>query len=225
MMLQEAPPENEAMLLARCQRIEGLTFAQLAARLSTTVPTDPIKRKGWVGMLIERALGATAGSQSIPDFSGLGVELKTLPMNATGNPAESTFVTSIPLLTIHTQTWKTSSCYLKLKRVLWVPVEADADIPFMHRRLGRALLWSPTPIEEGILESDWLLLSDMIAQGKLAELDARLGEYLQVRPKAAHGRVLCLAFNEDGAKQRTLPRGFYLRSTFTAKIINQQYTG
>ena len=217
--LQDNPPTSEAELLFRCQRIEGLSIAQLAARLSTTVPTDPLQRKGWVGLLIERALGAFAGNQPIPDFSGLGIELKTLPVHASGRPAESTFVTSIPLLTIHQQTWKTSSCYAKLKRVLWLPVEADPRISFVHRRLGQAILWSPTPEEEVVLSRDWSMLSTMISTGHLTNIDARLGDYLQVRPKAAHGRTLCFGFDEEGNKIKTLPRGFYLRSVFTASVL------
>ena len=39
-------------------------------------------------MLLERALGATAeGSKAEQDFSHLGVELKTLPINAEGYPS------------------------------------------------------------------------------------------------------------------------------------------
>ena len=221
-MFQEHAPTSESELQARCQRIEGLSLAQLAARLSTSIPNDPLQRKGWVGMLIERALGASAGSKPTPDFCGLGIELKTLPIGSGGKPTESTFVTSIPLMTIHQQTWLTSTCFSKLKRVLWVPIEAASSIPFVHRRLGRAMLWSPTPEEEGVLASDWLMLSLMISTGQLADLDARFGEYLQVRPKAANAQSLCDAIDEEGNKIKTLPRGFYLRSTFTATVLKSQ---
>ena len=221
-MIQEHPPTSEAELHARCQRIEGLSLAQLAARMSTPVPADPLHRKGWVGMLIERALGASAGSQPTPDFCGLGIELKTLPINANGKPAESTFVTSIPLMTIHEQTWVTSTCLSKLKRVLWLPIEAAPSIPFAHRRLGRAILWSATPEDEAVLARDWLMLMTMISTGKLADVDARLGEYLQVRPKAANAQSVCDGIDEEGNTIKTLPRGFYLRSRFTATVLESK---
>jgi DNA mismatch repair protein MutH len=219
-MFLDTQPTSEADLLQRCQRMEGLSVAQLAARLSVTIPADPLQRKGLVGLLIERALGAAAGNQSIPDFTGLGIELKTLPIGAKGKPTESTFITSIPLLTIHHQTWKTSTCYSKLQRVLWIPIEAGSDVPYLHRRVGRAFLWSPTVAEERILEQDWCSLSLMIGTGKLAEVDARMGDYLQVRPKAAHGQSLCDGLDEEGHRIKTLPRGFYLRSLFTAELFN-----
>lgn len=216
--LQESPPKSEEELIHRCRRIEGLTIGQLATRLSIAVPEDPLKCKGIVGLLIERALGATAGNQAFPDFSHLHIELKTLPIGPLNKPVESTFVTSIPLRTIHQQKWLTSSCFLKLKRVLWVPIEVDARIGFLHRRLGQAFLWSPSAADELILEQDWTLLSTMMATGDLADVDARMGAYLQVRPKAMNGHALCDGYDKQGNRIKTLPRGFYLRRRYTEII-------
>jgi DNA mismatch repair protein MutH len=213
------PPKSEAELLQYCQVIEGLSLAQLAAQCDLHIPENPVQRKGWTGVAVEIALGATAGSQSKPDFEHLGIELKTLPINHTGKPAESTFITTIPLLTIHQQIWRTSQCYAKLKRVLWLPVEGDIQIPFSHRRIGRAVLWSPSCQEETILENDWFELTTMISTGRLEEINASMGEYLQVRPKAANAKSLCYGFDEAGNKILTLPRGFYLRSRFTALVL------
>ena len=57
--------------------------------------------------------------------------------------------------------------------------------------------------------------------GKLSEIDATMGEYLQIRPKASNGQSLCYGFDEEGSKILTLPRGFYLRSRFTNTIVNR----
>lgn len=203
----------------RCRTLEGLSFGQLAHQLQLQIPEQSFQRKGWVGAALEKALGATAGNLSLPDFVNLGIELKTLPISALGKPAESTFVTSIPLLTLHQQTWETSQCWAKLRRVLWVLVEADPVVPFSHRRIGQAKLWSPSVREQQILEQDWRELSNLVIQGKLHEIDARMGVYLQIRPKAADARSLCYGLDEDGQKILTLPRGFYLRSSFTASSI------
>ena len=203
----------------RCQALEGLSLAQLATRLHLSIPENPLQRKGWTGQAIELALGTNAGNKSAPDFSELGVELKTLPINQLGKPSESTFVTTIPLLTIHKQTWETSQCFVKLRRVLWLPIEDCPLIPFSHRRIGHGILWSPTSHEEAVLASDWSELSLMIGTGMLAEIDASMGQYLQVRPKAANAKSLCYGFDEAGTKVLTLPRGFYLRSRFTAMIL------
>lgn len=218
-MLIPSAPTNEVQLLMRCGLIEGLTFSQLASSIECIIPSQPLKRKGWVGQAIEVALGATAGNKSFPDFEQLSIELKTIPLNNKGFPAESTFVTTIPLLTIHQQTWALSQCYQKLKRVLWVPVEGDKTIPFEERRIGKAILWSPNTTEESVLASDWLELSTMIGTGFLEEITASYGDYLQVRPKAANARSLCYGLNSEGEQILTLPRGFYLRSSFTKRFF------
>ena len=213
-----APPTTEIELLCRCRSIEGFSFLQLATALGLQIPEHPAQRKGWAGQAIELALGASAGCRSQPDFLALGIELKTLPINHLGKPAESTFVTSIPLLTVHKQTWSTSQCFAKLRRVLWMSIEGDAAIPFPHRRIGRGLLWSPTAQDEAILANDWSELTLMIGTGRLSDIDASIGDYLQVRPKGANAKSLCYGFDDLGNKVLTLPRGFYLRSSFTSKL-------
>jgi len=213
-------PKSEAELLARCSEIEGVSFSQLAARLGVPVPQSPVHRKGWLGVLVEKALGTTAGTAAKPDFHHLGIELKTLPINARGTPVESTFVTSINLLTIHHEHWETSQCFSKLKRVLWLPIEGDESIAFAHRRIGRAFLWSAMQDEENVLKHDWTELSFMLGGGQLADVDARMGVYLQVRPKAANARSVCYGFDAEGNKILTLPRGFYLRPSFTEKMLS-----
>lgn len=212
--------KNESELMQRCRDIEGLSFAQLAKALETHVPVNPIKRKGWVGQAIELALGTTAGNKAVPDFHELGIEVKTLPVNHLGKSAESTYVTNIPLLTIHNETWATSQCYSKLKRVLWLPVEADECVPFPHRRIGQGILWSPSDSQADVLQSDWEELTSMIALGQLNEIDSTIGQYLQIRPKAANAKSLCYGFDEHGNKVQTLPRGFYLRASFTSLILS-----
>ncbi len=212
-------PSNESELLERCRLIEGLSFSQLAFLLRIHIPLEPLKRKGWTGLAIEKALGSTAGTKPIPDFNKLGIELKTLPLNAKGKPAESTFITSIPLLTINQQHWTDSQCFAKLKRILWLPIEGDRNIPFEQRRIGRGFLWSPSKDEERILQEDWDELVFLIISGRLSEISAKQGCYLQIRPKAANARSLSLGFDEEGNKIFTLPRGFYLRSSFTSQLL------
>jgi DNA mismatch repair protein MutH len=213
------PLNNTNELLERCKMIEGLSFSQLASLIQLTIPSLPSQRKGWAGLAMELALGTTAGNKAVPDFEHLQIELKTIPLNTRGKPAESTFVTSISLLTIHREQWLSSVCYKKLKHILWVPIEGDKNIPFEQRRIGHPFLWSPSYEEEQVLAQDWLDLSQMIGMGRLEEINASMGEYLQVRPKAANKLSLCYCFDNEGNKVLTLPRGFYLRTAFTEKIL------
>ena len=54
-------PQTLEQLLSQAQSIAGLTFGELADELHILVPPDLKRDKGWVGMLLEHALGATAG--------------------------------------------------------------------------------------------------------------------------------------------------------------------
>lgn len=211
---------TESELLLKCKLIAGMTFGQLAAMLNIYIPQSSLRRKGFIGMAIELALGADSGNKSQPDFNDLGIELKTLPMNHLGKTSESTFVTSIPLLTIHQQVWKTSQCFAKLKRVLWIPIEDDDRINYFNRRIGEGFIWSPSIDDEKILANDWDELTYLVRTGHVDKIHAGLGEYLQVRPKCANSQALCYCFDEFGNKVQTMPRGFYLRSSFTTRILS-----
>lgn len=213
------PSVSDAMLLARCQQIAGLSFLQLAERVGLSMPLLPAQRKGFIGLCIERALGATAGSKPTPDFPELGIELKTIPVGAGSQALESTFVCSISFEGIANETFETSLCYKKLRRVLWFPVEGDTDIPYAQRRLGLGFLWSMDAEERCIIQQDWQELSDYIRYGEFDNISAHLGEYLQIRPKAANSQIHKHAINAEGESIRTLPLGFYLRPVFTNRIL------
>ena len=111
----------------------------------------------------------------------------------------------------------------KLARVLWMPFEGDRAIALPERRIGAPLLWSPSPDEELALASDWETLMDRVVLGRVEEISAREGECLQIRPKAANAAARRLAIGASGAREPTLPRGFYLRASFTAAILERHY--
>lgn len=216
------PPQSEAELLQRASALAGQTLGQLAGQLGVQVPTDLSRHKGWVGQLIERALGATAASQAVPDFEAIGVELKTLPVDRRGRPRESTYVCTVDLAS-GGERWEASWLRRKLARVLWLPIEADKDIPLGDRRIGSAVLWSPSLEEQRLLQRDWEELTELILFGELERISARYGEVLQIRPKAANSRVLRHAVGSDGERVLTNPRGFYLRPSFTGSILRRYF--
>ena len=217
------PPTNEEELLIRAQALAGQSLEQLAQRLAWPVPSDLRHAKGWPGELLERALGATAASLPEPDFTAIGVELKTIPIGRSGRPKESTYICTVPLKDTIGVDWKTSPVRRKLARVLWIPLEAMAEIPLSQRRIGMPLLWSPTPEQESILRADFEELMDMVCLGQWDKLTARYGRWLQIRPKAIDSRALTRATGPSGEAILTLPRGFYLRTRFTAELLRSHY--
>jgi DNA mismatch repair protein MutH len=210
------PPRDEAELLARARALHGHPVGALAARLGLNLDGPAVATKGKVGALLERALGATGGSAATWDFPALRVELKTLPLGSNGAPSESTFVCSVSLLDADRAEWDASWVRAKLARVLWVPVETRAD---GVRAVGEALLWSPTAEQERVFAADFEEILGRVGAGAIEGLSAHVGRWLQLRPKAAHGRVRTIAPGRDGDRVSTVPRGFYLRARFTRAIL------
>lgn len=222
-MTAPLPPATIEELLGRAEALAGLRLAELAARFDVPVPPDLRRAKGFVGGLVERALGATAGSRALPDFPELHVELKTLPVDRNGAPVESTFVCTIPLTEIGEVEWADSRVRRKLSQVLWMPVEGEREIPVGERRLGQALLYRLTEDDELLLRADWEELAGFIGRGHVEALTGHLGKVLQIRPKAAHSRARRLGFDADGAPFAALPRGFYLRPAFTHSLLRRHF--
>ena len=214
-------PQTLEQLLSQAQSIAGLTFGELADELHIPVPPDLKRDKGWVGMLLERALGATAGSKAEQDFSHLGVELKTLPINAEGYPLETTFVSLAPLVQNSGVKWENSHVRHKLSCVLWMPIEGSRHIPLRERHIGAPILWKPTAEQERQLKQDWEELMDLIVLGKLDQITARIGEVMQLRPKGANSHAVTKGIGKNGEIIETLPLGFYLRKEFTAQILKE----
>lgn len=211
-------------LVESINSLTGKTIAQLADEYNLTVPNEVSKRKGFLGLIIEKALGTTAGTRALPDFVELGIELKTLPISANQRVSESTFITTISLQTLNQETFETSTCYKKLNHILWIPVEGDKLIHYPDRRIGRGFFWKPSLDDLEILKRDWTELTDLIRMGQINAISSHLGEYLQVRPKGQDAKSLCNAYGEEGEVIKTLPRGFYLRAAFTNKIYEDHLT-
>ena len=215
--------QNIDELVHAANQLVGLTLAELAERCGIMIPSSLRREKGWIGQLLEFALGASAGSKPQQDFPELGVELKTLPIANNGIPLESTFVCTAPLLHQQKITWETSSVHHKLSAVLWIPVFGDRQQDIASRMIGNPWLWHPTTEQEKIIRRDWEEIMELIALGKVESISARHGEALQLRPKAANGQSLTPAIGSEGTIIQTRPRGFYLRSSFTRELLHMQF--
>jgi DNA mismatch repair protein MutH len=140
-----------------------------------------------------------------------------------GAPVESTFVCTIPLTEIGQVEWADSRVRRKLSRVLWVPVEGERQIPVGARRIGQALLYRLTAEDEAALRADWEELAGFIGRGHVEALTGHIGRFLQIRPKAAHSRARRVGIDADGAPFAALPKGFYLRPSFTRALLARHF--
>jgi len=213
------PPKDEAELVRRVGALAGATLGDVAATLGLSFDAAGVRTKGKGGEILERALGATGGSAKVHDFPALAIELKTIPTDERGKPHESTYVCTLPMDDVERVEWETSWVRRKLARVLWVPVVAPHDAPHAARRIGRAQLWSPTEDQAAVLRTDFEDAVGAIALGHVEALTAHAGRWLQVRPKARDGAARTMSWGREGERIPTMPRGFYLRASFTAAIL------
>lgn len=222
-MKARSKPATESELSKRVTELSGKTLSQLANEVHWPIPANLKHDKGWIGQLIEVHLGASAGNLSQPDFQNLGIELKTIPLNARHRAKETTFVCVVPLLNNIGLSWEESCVFHKLSRVLWLPVEADPAIPLAARKVGQGFIWSPSEQEMQALRDDWEEFMELISLGQVEAITAHLGEHLQIRPKAANASVITTGIGHNGLRKQTLPRGFYLRTSFTNQILETQF--
>jgi len=221
MSLRIEPPRSEEELMERARALTGRTLGAIAAELRTMLPHDPVHAKGKQGELLERALGATGGSRAEHDFPELAVELKSIPTDEKGSPRESTYVCKIQLDDADSVEWEDSWTRKKLSRVLFVPVITPQDSAMLDRAVGTPVLFVPTAEEERVLRADYEDAMGLVALGRVEELTAHTGTWLQVRPKAKDGSARTLTFGPEREAILAMPRGFYLRPSFTAKILRE----
>ena len=209
--------------MERALAIAGCSVRELAGQLRVPVPRDPRRSKGWIGQLVEAALGAPSAGAPGPDFPGLGIELKTIPVTRDGRPRESTWICIAPMEDVTGLAWERSLVRAKLSRVLWVPIVDEADGDLRSRRIGAPFLWRPSAREEATMRADWEELMEEIALGRIATISGRRGTALQLRPKAANARERSWTTDEDGERVLVNPRGFYLRASFTAALLARHF--
>lgn len=214
------PPSSIEQLNQRISKIAGKTLGELAEKSETLIPKDLRVQKGWQGQFIERCLGADAGNESRPDFSLLDIELKTIPIDFNAKVQESTYVCVVSLQNNLGALWRDSSVYHKLKHVLWVPIAHQSGASIHQSVIATPFLWQMDDEQEAKIQRDWEDAMELISVGKVHQLNAKFGDVLQVRPKAANSRVLTQVVDEKGDRGQTLPRGFYLRAKFTQGLLH-----
>ncbi len=210
------PPRSLRELEARARALRGRTLEDLAAEHGLPFAgRTGARTKGKTGELVEALLGAEGGSAAAHDFPELGVELKTIPVDARLAPRESTYVCTLPLAEADRLEWETSWVRAKLACVLWVPI-VTGDGP---ARIAEPALWRPTPEQLAILAADFDDILGAIAMGGIEQLTARTGRWLQVRPKGASARDRTWSVAADDSWALAMPRGFYLRTTLTGALL------
>ena len=220
--LRQPAPMSTAELIVRAEALAGSSIGKLAAALGTTIPKGRRSTKGFIGQLLEKALGADPEALDAPDFPGLGVELKSIPVadDTLLRPVESTFLSSISMAYADRATWESSRLRHKVSSVLWIPVEGKWKGDIAERVILKPRLWRASDAEVAALKADWMDLMGAIGAGNAAQLSGRDGKYIQVRPKAANSSVRVAAPSEHSVDMQH-PLGFYMRASATRGILQR----
>ena len=217
-------PSSEAVLLERADRLAGCSLGSLTNLLGQDALRNLRYDKGGPGRLIECALGANANSRPVPDFTAIGVELKTIPLSPQCRPLEATCICTAPMDGTETLYFENSHLWRKLCRILWVPIIKTKDETKVAQQIiGTAFLWSPNEDQYKILLADWEELSELIACGQGDRITANYGSALQLRLKTTPATECVFRITSDGDRSAIPPRAFYLRASFTASIMRAAY--
>jgi DNA mismatch repair protein MutH len=220
-MERRTPPPSVSALLARAKALSGLSLGEIAMALQANIEGGALRTKGKFGALLECALGASETTGKQCDFPELGIELKSIPVTHEGAPIESTYVCTLHLASASELTWPSSWVKQKLSKVLWLPVRSDTET-WEQRVVMPAVYWQPSDTEQAMLRADFEECVGLVTTGNIEALTAHVGTALQVRPKARDGSKTASVQTPDGDWTATVPKGFYLRSSFTKKILQGQ---
>lgn len=214
-------PKTVNELMYKANSLAGLSLGELAEKSKDTVPANLLKKKAWIGNLLEIHLGADAKNQALPDFSQLEIELKTLPINQYGKPLESTYICRAPDKA--EARFNDSALYKKTKSILFIPILSNKELPIAQRVIAQPLLWNRTEEYEQSLYADWYELSENLRLGKFDKISAKSGKLIQLRPKAANSKSFIKRLDEDLNISYIVPKGFYFRTNFTTELLKKHY--
>lgn len=213
---------TETDLLQTAHSLAGRSLHDIAKTLDIAIPHDFKRNKGFVGQLIEDALGADAGNLDEPDFVSLGIELKTIPMSENGIPLESPYICYANLPPSHSN-WDGSRLERKTRKMLWVPYQGERHIPIAQKQLGMPFLWQRCQAVNELMQQDYFELVECALEGRFDEMGAQKGQIIQLRPKAANSKHQIHVTDSDGEATSTVPKGFYFRRAFLAQLFRQFY--
>lgn len=216
-------PKSVDELMSRAYNLAGKKVKDIASTYNLKIPTDTLHSKGWLGVFLEAVLGADGSNNPIQDFTDLKIELKSIPISNDLVPYESTYICVVPLLGNSNVSFYESNFFNKIKKILWFPFDGNKNLAIAEKNFFTPFLWSPNQEELQILKQDWEEHMEKISTGQIENITAKDGTALQIRPKAANGRILTDAIGRNGQLIQTRPRGFYLRPSFTQKILKNKF--
>lgn len=214
-------PQNRKELEDRLKLLLGRSVGELSLLAGVPLPHSNLAGKGFAGQLIELYLGASAHNLTLPDFTDLNIEMKTLPLGLNLSPVESTFLCATELNPKNFVAFEDSPLYHKLSCILFVLLLAPKGFPIVERRLLGYFFFTPNAEQLATIKEDYQGFAELVCSGQSDLINGNMGSIVQMRPKGLSGTSLTLNRRDDGSNLMTRPRGFYLRPSFTNLLCQQ----
>lgn len=225
---------NPLAIEAYAQRLIGKTFADVCNEDDMAVSgvvrnsdnydeshADRM-RKGGLGELIEeRFFHYQSNSDSRPDFSEAGVELKVTPyrINRDGSLAakERLIITMIDYFSVINESFESSHLWIKAQLILLIYYLYQQDAPSrLDYRIDFAKLFTPPEEDLRIIKHDFDVIVQKIRDGKAHELSEGDTLYLGAAPKAATSADRRAQPNSD---ELAKPRAFAFKNSYMTYVL------
>lgn len=233
----EYDKSNPASIEAYAQKLIGKTFRQISDEDDgTSIITDKTgtdygtaevsqtkRNKGNLGQLIEeKFFHYSCNSDSRPDFSEAGVELKVTPYkknkNGTLSAKERLILTMIDYFTVVNENFEESHMWNKSRLILLVYYLYRQDIKQnLDYKIGYTQLFTPPEQDIKIIKHDYEIIVEKIKNGKAHELSEGDTLYLGAAPKASTSKDRRKQpFSDIPAK----PRAFAFKNSYMTYVLN-----
>lgn len=182
--------------------------------------------KGAVGTTIEESwYGYTPNSESEPDFSEAGVELKATPYvrGKNGIRAKERLVCNIiNYMEEYSKTFWTSAFWHKCQTMLLMSYELHDGVPKGDFTIDEAVLFQFPEEDLAIIEKDWEIIMSKVRAGQAHLLSEGDTYYLAACTKGANaGSVREQPFSTQLAKQRA----YSLKAGYMTRILTKYIFG
>ena len=214
--------KDEGSILEYAGRLTGHTFVEIGV-------WDPEgeqrrkNKKGTFGQILEEGYFLIPNNNlEEPDFTKVGIELKTTPIKKlSGNKftsKERLVLGQIDYMTINDLGFE-GSFKKKNEKLLVVFYEWSQDEEFYNYKIIKVVLWTYPQEDLRIIKEDWNVIAEMVREGLAHQLSERFTRYLGASPKGiGHGQDMR---KQPRSTIRAKQRALSLKSTYVNKIFTE----
>lgn len=210
-------PKDRQSIVDYAQLLVGTT---LRDHVDVDAIADPKRRKGSFGNAVEYYyFGYDINSESRPDFSEVGMELKTTPLkkNKSGrySAKERLVIEMIDYMTIVDEQFETSSLMDKASDILLISYLYEKGKDPLDYLIEVVTEWGLPEEDMPIFKQDWETVVGKIKAGKAHELSGSDTLYLEACTKAADSsKRRKQPYSPESAK----PRAWALKASYMTTV-------